>query len=83
MLVKAKDWVKDKITGVYSILVNKENDQEKQTKTKTSKLNKGKREKRTKETQETQWLTEWENNQVKNSNRLGVPSHFNKYTVAI
>ena len=52
MRVRAKDCIKDKITGVYSINVRRENAQKSQTQPKNSNPIKGKWDKKTKETSE-------------------------------
>ena len=51
--VKAEECVKDKITGVYSFKIRKENAHKKQKKIKVPKPNKEKKGKTTEETQET------------------------------
>ena len=79
--INAEDCIKNKITGVYTILAQETTKPNKQPQSKISKT-KNKTDKAGKrETQQDNWSTDWDNSQDENSDKLSVPSHFKKYTV--
>ena len=80
--VNADDCIKDKITGIYTILVRNtlKHDKTQQSKILQTKT-KAKKE-QTIETQLANWSRDWEDSQKENKDKLSVPSHFKKYTVA-
>ena len=82
MWVNVEDCIKDKVKGIYTILVRQTPKQETQTQSKISNPNKKPKEKRVKAMQQTNWSTKWEDSQEENYDKLSVPSHFKKYTVA-
>ena len=72
MWVTAKDCIKNKIIGIFTISVKQTPKQHTQQQSKASKTKTKPKEKRTKERD---WSIEWEDSQKKNSDKLSVPSH--------
>ena len=80
--VNANDCIKDRITGIYTITSKNTEKQKKTQQNKTPQPKTKTKKEQTKENQQAKWSTDWEDSQEENTDKLSVPSHFKKYTVA-